>query len=448
MSTQTTDSELFSSICLDAARYFKRVASVDRDEAQTLVERRSKRETLLTAVKSEAERKAIEGELLRINAAIENLKNQWLSLARKMALAKQYAGAVKGLGVPPENIARTLPGLRNQMNLISQGADLAPDSMVTTLMDQLTATLSAWQQASAERALANLNRSKYEAEAKKSSESTRTYLLGNSREMAEAVRMGALKDRKGRAFITRSMNAERFKPYLPQLRNVERQKIDFSPLPKKVANLNIHQLFKSSEWAKVSGSVMAASGGCAICGKRGGSLISVLYNDKNYSPNTLHAHEHWAREVLPGKQRVGVTRLTGISSLCVDHHTCFHVDQAEREARIKGVDPEQVHAFLVTHARGINLQSLDEYREDFDLALEENRIFDQLVDTCIVDLSHLSERLGFSDHIFEFDAEKAPINADLVAGVQIRTPDGSVHAAQSVDEIISRLERTPVRYAR
>ena len=84
---KTSDSDLFSEICLDAARYFRRVASVDRDEAQTLMDRRENRERLLTTVRSEAERMGLEGELRRINAAIDNLKSQWLRLAQKMTLA-------------------------------------------------------------------------------------------------------------------------------------------------------------------------------------------------------------------------------------------------------------------------------------------------------------------------------------------------------------------------
>ncbi len=429
-----------SQLCRIAARTLRTAVDGDLPEAASLNSREEKLNNELLMDISPSDRKRVEGELARVNAAIANLKAQWHTMSELRDRVLRIAQLFSGTKRAPDILQGRLNGLRSRFELINSGSGLPDSAAVTEALEALCLLAHDWMTAEAIVAAAETHAKSVRERAANLPYEDRIYLIGNSRQLKQAVRVHkAPVDERGRPYISAEMYKPELEPMLPIIYQRRKVSIDFSTHPRNAAGANIHGIFTPESWDKVSGAVIDRANGCEYCGRRGtyGVTSIVPYPPSN---KRLDAHEMMKFRLDGGDHRIGVVTLESIRSLCPFCHYQHHVDKAAYDARQRGESPEVLLALLQARNMGINGQGIEEYEQERAAGIARNREFEGSVDHVILDLTILAHDPNHKDFVFTLRADADPTWVDRVAGVSVRDHAGVVHEARTVDDLIEKMQ--------
>lgn len=226
--------------------------------------------------------------------------------------------------------------------------------------------------------------------------------------------------------------------YRPDLR--EAHKWSFQDIPRKASGKNLRNVFVDKVWNEIRSNLVYKRGGrCVICGARGGHLLENVYTDKGRgkkTSQTVECHENWSWTIWDVKAEIGVQKLESIDLLCHDCHMMFHEETAIGHARDVAGGAKKVREYLFDRRLSVSGMSPDALEAQLAAENQERQDFDEMVDTWVLDLSHLNqlEDLHWGTAAM-VDDQKYDVRPDEIAGIPFITSDGEVFPEKTVDEV-------------
>lgn len=409
-------------------------------QQQLLLGQMHKRDEFLSRRLEEIRQKA-ETRRARLPVYKQNLT--WLR--QRISYLNENAGRAD------QKLHRLVLGLRKDLLGLQSSKELRKGQVIISILERHLAPIDEWIYASISASSAPAVAPLRVPEVAKPSSLTplgdRVFLPINPA-LRKTMPKGYLKTDKGAGrlspyYLEWNANADwagPFERFLPEAFQKHRKSYDFTEIPGSARRQNLWSVFDEASWGFIREAVRMATGyRCKVCGSVGGRLIDTVFEDEKHKAKSVDCHEVWDWEILDEDQSIGVQKLREILVLCTDCHMMWHEEFAVSKAERHGKDGEQVRTFL--RDRMAEVSGLDPAEVEARVAAGRDQLARRSeVDTWVMDLSYIQmqSNLHAVEPVLRED-NPAGVTADMIAGLEFRTEDGTRHEARTVDEIYEAL---------